>query len=79
MSGKRRRGDPKARELSAIRLDPDVLTRAEELVPFIAADAELGAMGRITRSAVVRLALHLGLVQLEKRQRQTEAQRAAEA
>jgi hypothetical protein len=78
MSGKKRNG-PLVRELSAIRFDPGVLSRAEALVAFIAADPELGAVGRITKSAVLRLALRLGLKQLEQRQREATTKRAATA
>ena len=49
---------------------PDVLvSRIDALVPFIQADPELSAVGPITRSAVARLALWLGVTELERRQR----------
>jgi hypothetical protein len=45
----------------ATRLPVELLARADELVPLLAARPELAAHGRVTRSTVVRLALARGL------------------
>lgn len=54
-----------------IRADAGLVARVDALLPAITADAELVAtIGRVTRSAVIRLALVRGVKSLE---RSTEA------
>lgn len=53
------------RPLESVRLPSDLMERAEALVPLMKQDGELAAFGRVSKSAVVRLALHRGLVSLE--------------
>jgi len=48
-----------------IRLDADILTRADALVPFVASKPEFQAIGRVTRASVLRLAMLRGLAELE--------------
>jgi hypothetical protein len=48
-----------------LKVAPSVLERAETLQPKIAQDAPYRATGRLTRSAVLRLALLRGLEALE--------------
>lgn len=57
---------PVADVQTAIRLPQAVLDRADALVEKLAADPVLTAMGGPTRSGVLRLAIALGLEQLEK-------------
>lgn len=49
-----------------IRVPSTLAERADALTPILAADPELGAVGRVTRSAVLRLALARGLASLER-------------
>ena len=51
---------------TTLRLPPDLVTRADALVPQAGRAAELGTMTRITRSDVLRLALLRGLAVLER-------------
>jgi len=48
-----------------IRVPSTLAQRVDALVPILATDPDLGAVGRITRSAVIRLALARGLASLE--------------
>lgn len=50
-----------------MRLDPDIVARADALVPILAADPVLSSVGQVTRAAVLRMALRLGLDALEER------------
>lgn len=45
----------------AARLPADLLQRADDLVPLLAARPDLAGYGRVSRSAVVRIALARGL------------------
>ena len=54
------------RPLESVRLPADLMERAEALVPLMKKDGELAAFGRVSKSSVVRLALHRGLVSLEE-------------
>jgi len=50
-----------------VKLPPDLLDRAEALVPLVLADPELSAtMGRVSRAGVIRVALLKGLTEMEK-------------
>jgi hypothetical protein len=53
-------------KLVAIRVAPDILRRADKLLPKIAGDRTLATVGRITRSTVLKLALMRGLDALEQ-------------
>jgi hypothetical protein len=50
-----------------LRLPRDVHARAEALVPQLAEDPELRALGRMSKAAVLRLAVLHGLEVLEQR------------
>ena len=52
-----------------VKLPPELLARADELIAAVEADRELGTLagGRVSRAAVVRLALLYGLEELERR------------
>ena len=51
---------------TSLRLPAELLQRAEDLVPRLAADPNVTALvGRITRSTVIKLALARGLDQLD--------------
>ena len=49
-----------------VRVPADLARRIDSLTPTYASHPELGAVGRVTRSAVVRLALARGLACLER-------------
>ena len=49
-----------------IRLPDPILDRAERLVPAVNAHRDLISYGRLTRTAVVRLAVERGLAELER-------------
>lgn len=51
--------------LTPLRLPPDLVEWADRLVPLVAADPKMAAVGRVTRSSVLRLALVKGLESLE--------------
>lgn len=51
----------------AIRVPPDALRRADTLRPRLARDQTLGALGKVTRSTVLKLAMVEGLAVLEQR------------
>lgn len=54
----------------SLRLNPQLLARADALVPWLTnADEGATAAGAVTRSDVVRVALNEGLKALEKRAR----------
>ena len=55
-----------AKKSTALRLTPELLAKADALVPRIEA-SPAGQWGRITRSAVLRMALTEGLTALERR------------
>ncbi len=50
-----------------LRLPQAYLDRVEDLVDTLERDPALAASGRATRSAVLRLAIHHGLVVLERK------------
>jgi hypothetical protein len=52
-----------------LRLPREVLARAEALVPILAENPELRALGRLSKTAVLRLAVLHGLEVLEQRYR----------
>jgi hypothetical protein len=55
-----------ARDYAPVKLPPDLLDRAEALRPYLDKHRELIAYGRLTRTAVIRLALVRGLADLER-------------
>jgi len=58
--------DEMAREYAPVKLPPELLDRAEALRPYLDKRRELIAFGRLTRTAVIRLALVRGLADLER-------------
>jgi hypothetical protein len=58
-----------APRLHPVRIPVDLLARADALIPAVSADRELGQLsaGRVSRAAVVRLALAEGLDVLARR------------
>ena len=50
----------------ALRVSPDMEQRVDALLPKLAKDATLSAVGRVTRSTVLKLALSRGLEVLER-------------
>src|SRR5919109_437958 len=54
-----------------LRLPRELLERAEALVPVLAEDPEVRALGRMTKTAVLRLAVLHGLEALGKRYRRS--------
>ncbi len=64
LRGKRTTSDA----MLTMRVPADLLARGDALVPKVAADTDLATtMGRVTRSAVLRLALLEGVKTLERR------------
>lgn len=63
--------------MTPLRLPPELLKRAERLLPMVAADPRVSLLGRVSRSTVLRMALISGLDALEKqyRRRKTGARR----
>ena len=55
-------------KVSSLRIGDDILQRADRLVPSVAADPLIRVGGDVKRSTVLRLALELGLSELESRQ-----------
>jgi len=53
------------RELQSARIPANLMARANALVPVLEGVPELAAFGRVTKSAVIRLALFKGLQALE--------------
>ena len=51
--------------MTPLRLPQELLDWADRLLPQVAADPKLAAVGRITRSAVLRMALVKGLESME--------------
>ena len=51
--------------ITTLRIPPEITARADALIPRLQGDLTLRAMGRISRSAVFRLALLRGLEVLE--------------
>lgn len=51
--------------LTPLRLPPELLEAAEKILPLVAADPQVAAVGRVTRSSVLRLALAKGLESME--------------
>jgi hypothetical protein len=51
--------------LTPLRLPPDLVEWADRLVPLVANDPKVAAIGRVTRSSVIRMALVRGLETLE--------------
>jgi hypothetical protein len=49
-----------------LRLPADLVEKLDQLLPKLAADPQLAAWGRPTRSSVARLALITGIEELEK-------------
>lgn len=58
-----------------LRLPRDVLVRAEALVPILAEHPELRALGRLSKTVVLRLAVLHGLEVLEQRARRPAARK----
>jgi hypothetical protein len=52
---------------TGIRLPTTALERADRLAEALRDDPEVGAMGPVTRSGVLRLAIALGLDEIERR------------
>jgi len=50
-----------------LRLAEGILDRVDELIPYIADDMEFAAMGRVSRSQVLRIAVAQGLKVLRER------------
>lgn len=61
----------------SIKLGPDILQEADELVPVLRQDAKLRASGRVSRSSVLRLALLEGMAVLRKTYGKTNRGKAA--
>ncbi len=60
----------------AVKLPPELIARADALLPALRTDPELGPMmGRKSRAAVIRLALIRGLASLETRAAGHDAKR----
>lgn len=55
-------------EQISLRLPSSLLERCDALAERLRVDPDLAAMGRVTRTMVIRLALQRGLDQLEKAQ-----------
>jgi predicted transcriptional regulator len=55
----------KSRTPLSVRIPDDLARRLDRLVPKIAKDQNLAAFGRVSRSAVVKLALLRGVAVLE--------------
>ncbi len=51
---------------TTLRLSEKLLARADALVPILSDVPEIEAMGQVSRSAVLRLALAKGIAQLEE-------------
>ncbi len=51
--------------LISLRIDPTTLDHADSLVPRLSKVRELAALGTVSRSQVLRLALARGLAELE--------------
>jgi hypothetical protein len=51
--------------LLSVRVSPDLLKRADRLVPKVARDKTVTAIGNVSRSTIVKLALMRGLDALE--------------
>lgn len=60
---------PKPESPVVLRLPSELVSRAEFLRPMIEKDPELRAWGRVSRSAVLRLAILKGLEALETQYR----------
>jgi hypothetical protein len=52
--------------LLSVRVSPEVLKRADRLIPKIGRDPSVTTIGNVTRSTVVKLALTRGLEALEQ-------------
>jgi len=53
---------------TTVRIEADHVALADELIPLVAKDPALRALGRdVGRSTVIRLALSLGLQELKRR------------
>ena len=63
MTAKQTKQEPGS--LVGLRVAPDILKRADKLLPKLAGDRTLATVGRITRSTVLKLALVRGLDVLE--------------
>ncbi len=48
-----------------LRLPPELIELAEKMLPFVAADPQVAAVGRVTRSSVLRLAMAKGLESMQ--------------
>lgn len=51
--------------LTPLRLPAELIDKAEALLPLVAADPAVTAVGRVTRSSVLRMALANGLKAME--------------
>lgn len=59
--------DDEGPNMMPVKLPVELLDRADALIPAMRADPELSAMmGRVSRAAVVRVALLRGLAELER-------------
>ena len=52
--------------ITTIRLPEDLLKKADALIPILSSDEQLRIAGRISRSKVLRLAIHSGMQNLVK-------------
>ena len=52
-----------------VRTPETLVARLDGLLPYLEGDPELSSVGRVTRSSVARLAMQLGVAELERRQR----------
>jgi len=51
--------------LTPLRLSPELLEMAEKMLPLVAADPKVAAVGRVTRSSVLRMAIAAGLESMQ--------------
>ncbi len=51
--------------MTPLRLPPNLVEWADRLVPLVAKDPKVAAIGRVTRSSVLRMAIVKGLESLE--------------
>ena len=54
-----------------LKVDKEIIERAEALIPRLKADPELSALGRISVSSIIRLAILRGIEVLEKQYNET--------
>lgn len=51
--------------LTPLRLPPELLEMAEKMLPLVTADPKVSAVGQVTRSSVLRMALAAGLESMQ--------------